>query len=723
MSPDSQPDNEQKLDRLLSGFTANRLKTPKVPFLYRIALTGVAIGMILLPLVYVSLIVLLAWWTIGKALDPPAAWELWSLIKYGVIVVAGPIACFFMIKPLFAKPFTSQSPIRLKDDEEPLVQAFVRKIAETVGAPSPESIRVDCNVNASASYEGGFRGMLQNRLKLVIGLPLVAGLSLRSFGGVLAHEFGHFSQTAGMRMTYLIRRVNNWFYRVVYERDTWDMRLYESLDNEKGVKALIGYAALFIITVNRWILWILMVIGHGISCFALRQMEFDADAYEIQFAGSDVFDKTTRRICVLNAGSSQALRLIEENWQEQRLAEDFATLARTQADGLSKRVLDAIEESLEDATTSAFATHPSDIDRIRHAVEAGEQGIFHLEEPANTLFEQFRRLSRKATMNFYRNDLGLTCEDSNLVANKIIYREGKARRNEAEACERYFAGRLTVLRPLWISPEEFEEFREDRSFSAEDLAHSMADMNVEMAAAAEAFDEFDEADERYVLALQARELLMAGYRVEADRFGLKRGDLGEAQKTRDDAQIQRNQAIVKLNAFDLAAKHRLMTGLALLKQREKENSKGGPDDGYLGKECDKFIRVLGQFGRLRDDLHQLRESWAAQAALMNTLSPDGASESVIERLHHNTMEAGPLHGTILDVLSGEPYPFKHSMGAVTVSTYVEHWEDEGKDGSLRAFATSERMVDRLFSLYFRVIGRLTILAETVEMGEWIEAEL
>ncbi len=33
-----------------------------------------------------------------------------------------------------------------------------------------------------------------NDLVLTIGLPLVAGLSAKEFAGILAHEFGHFTQ-------------------------------------------------------------------------------------------------------------------------------------------------------------------------------------------------------------------------------------------------------------------------------------------------------------------------------------------------------------------------------------------------------------------------------------------------------------------------------------------------------------------------------------------------
>jgi Zn-dependent protease with chaperone function len=711
--------DQKKLDRLLSGFTATRLKTPKISFLYRVSLLAVAFGMILLPIVYLGLTVYLGYLALSMMFHPPAVWEPWDMIKYGLIVVSGPIAFFFMIKPLFAKPVVSKSAMTLNPEDEPLLDAFVKKVAEVVGASVPEKVEVDCSVNASASYIGGIKGVYHNRLKLVIGLPLVAGLSLRSLAGVLAHEFGHFSQAAGMRMTYVIRRVNNWFYRVVYERDMWDVKLYDALDDDKPVKALVAYVALFIVMINRGILWFLMVLGNGISCFALRQMEYDADTYEIQLAGSDVFDRTTRRIGVLHAGSTQALRLIEENWHEQRLAEDFATLTRTQADSLSKKVLDAIEESIQESKTSAFSTHPTDLERIREAEKAGERGIFHIEEPASVLFQSFHRLSRRATANFYREDLGLDFGDGSLVPNKIVYREGRARKNEAAACERYFCGRLTVLWPMWVTPAELEEFRKDRVFTREDLAEAIDGMNVEIESCGSAFDKFEAADDQYIMAIQARELMMAGYRVDPERFGLKRGDLGEAVTVRDNAQIERNQALVKLTGFNRAAKLRLMTGLALLKQRELENGCIQNGSGFMAKECDRFLEVLGVFGEIRETLLHLRELWMGQSALMNTLSPDGASETVIERLQANCAEFGPLHKELRNQLSAI-FPFKHAKGAISLKEYVEHSIDSNADICLRTFAISEKMVERMFSLYFRVVGRLVILAETVEMGEWMD---
>ena len=43
----------------------------------------------------------------------------------------------------------------------------------------------------------------------------------------MAHEFGHFTQGFGMRISYLVRSISWWFTRVVYQRDQWDERLVE----------------------------------------------------------------------------------------------------------------------------------------------------------------------------------------------------------------------------------------------------------------------------------------------------------------------------------------------------------------------------------------------------------------------------------------------------------------------------------------------------------------
>ena len=132
--------------------------------------------------------------------------------------------------------------------------------------------------------------------------PLVAGMNMREFAGVLAHEFGHFTQGTGMRLSYVIRTINGWFGRVVYERDTWDVTLEVwAMEAESFyISIALGFARLSV-WLTRRILQLLMLLGHGISCFLTRQMEYDADIYQMRVAGSEGFESAHRSLPVFGA--------------------------------------------------------------------------------------------------------------------------------------------------------------------------------------------------------------------------------------------------------------------------------------------------------------------------------------------------------------------------------------------------------------------------------------
>ncbi|MBW8885983.1 MAG: M48 family metallopeptidase, partial [Planctomycetia bacterium] len=178
-----------------------------VPYQLGILLT--TIFMIVLPLVYVAvigLVCLLVWWhmthnhvILGAARGRGA---ILTLIIYLAPLVIGGIVIVFMFKPLFAPPAKEGRRRSLTPTSDPLLFEFVERICGLVGAAMPRRIDVDCDINASASFRRGWLSLiLGHDLVLTIGMPLAAGLSLQQFAGVLAHEFGHFSQGAGMRLT------------------------------------------------------------------------------------------------------------------------------------------------------------------------------------------------------------------------------------------------------------------------------------------------------------------------------------------------------------------------------------------------------------------------------------------------------------------------------------------------------------------------------------------
>src|SRR5262249_17002501 len=209
---------------------------------------------------------------------------------------------------------------------EPLLYAFVDGVCDAVGAPRPARIDVDCQVNASARREGGLLGVLGGKLILTIGLPFAAGVSLKQFAGVLAHEFGHFSQGAGMRLYALIMRVNLWFARVVYQRDEWDQTLQARSSAEHIGPNLLGAGTRLPRWLARRVLWVLMQIGHIVSGFLSRQMEYDADRYEARMVGAACFCETMWRFRLMSMAEQGAYADLSSSWQQRRMPDNFPKL-------------------------------------------------------------------------------------------------------------------------------------------------------------------------------------------------------------------------------------------------------------------------------------------------------------------------------------------------------------------------------------------------------------
>jgi Zn-dependent protease with chaperone function len=206
------------------------------------------------------------------------------------------VLVFFMVKPLFARRAPRAQPLAMNPALEPTLYAFIARICDLVGAPMPRRIDLVCDLNAAAGFRRGAVSLLGNDLVLTIGLPLVSGLSLQQFAGIIAHEFGHFAQGFGMRLSYIIRRINGWFVRLVYERDAWDLWLEElgMEGQDAGTLIVVNFARLGV-GASRLVLKLLMLLAHAVSCFLLRQMEYDADSYAIKVAGSGAMEAATRR--------------------------------------------------------------------------------------------------------------------------------------------------------------------------------------------------------------------------------------------------------------------------------------------------------------------------------------------------------------------------------------------------------------------------------------------
>ncbi|HEX6739550.1 MAG TPA: M48 family metalloprotease, partial [Vicinamibacteria bacterium] len=501
----------------LRGALAGRIEPVPVTRAYRLGLLAVAAMTVLLPVVYLGVIALAAWGVYRHAVGN--AWilrgsggVLGKVLVYFGPIVAGGVVVFFLLKPLLARPSLRRSDVEIGAADQPLLFELLAGVCRMVGAPMPTRVTVDCQVNAAASFRRGLASLLGRDLQLTLGLPLVAGLELRQLAGVLAHEMGHFAQGSGMRLTYLVRSVNGWLARVVYERDQWDQKL-EHLSRHSDFRvALVLWVARFGVWLSRKLLWLLMTAGHAIGSLMLRQMEYDADRYEARLAGSQVFATTALRMRVLTVGRMKAIATLSAAYAERRLADDFPALVASAAE----RLPDEVRRQLESPEAfgqreGVFDTHPPDQARIESAERERAPGLFRLEGPAQVMLPDGGALARRATESFYRSEQDIELAAVALVPTpEIVAREVAQQENEG-ARQRYFGDLVSAARPLALGAALPPTAAAEAIGALRDARAALEELR---APAGEAAARLFTAHASLVSARGAGALLAAGFRVD-----------------------------------------------------------------------------------------------------------------------------------------------------------------------------------------------------------------
>jgi hypothetical protein len=716
------PPLERVRAQIFSGFRSDSIERVRPTPLYQVGILLTTILMVLLPLLYLALIglvVLAVWWHLthshvifdsvrgGKA-------TIFALLIYLAPIVIGGIVIVFMFKPLFAPPAKEGRRRSLTPTSDPLLFEFVERICRLVGAAMPRRIDIDCNVNASASFRRGWLSLITGRdLVLTIGMPLAAGLSLQQFAGVLAHEFGHFSQGAGMRLTYIIRSINFWFVRVVYQRDAWDEWLETAADGMDIRISWIIYLSRGCVWVTRRILWCLMYVGHLVAGFMLRQMEFDADKYETRLAGSDNFAATSRQLRLLGLAWHGAEQDLASYYRDGRLVDDMPRLLLSNLKQLPKTAHDFVDKSTAEMKTGWFDTHPADNDRIAASAAERASGVFHSQLPASVLFGSFDTASKGVTWDYYCTIFGTMVDPKSLHSTADLVARTEGEQAASQARDRFFAGAFSMLRPLSLPIMHLDQTPSPADWH-EDMAQARQVMQSQAEVCRELLQTLDEADTRYVQGRQARSVLYVGVPLLADHFEHRYTSAEEAAKKRDAAAAEKSRIANRLEAFETAAGRRLRAGIMLLfdpvTARRIEGAEG------LKRECRELLPVVSQVSNLHTSILELRNNNAVLAAMLGHLSGNERNESFVRELIEQARRVRLQLGELKQSCERIDYPFDHASGKISVAAYlIKMIPPEEQVGDI--FHAAGDVIDKLFAMYGRALSRLCVIAEAVEADQ------
>jgi hypothetical protein len=203
----------------------------------------------------------------------------------------------------------------------------------------------------------------------------------------------------------------------------------------------------------------------------------------------------------------------------------------------------------------------------------------------------------------------------------------------------------------------------------------------------------------------AGQLLRAGFNLKAETFGLKTSKWDDVKQTARVEVKSQDDALEQLKFLQQALGRRL--GIALNYQLRFSEAAAARVE--LLQLIPLQQRLVGVFGPLLE----LRRLFQSFNTLLQNRAPNTDVTQLDNRIEKVADELRELRAKIRMQLKDCMYPFAHAGGQVSVNRYLEHDRKCSHQWEL-LYHDCAATLDRLYSLYFRILGRLVVIAEQVE---------
>jgi Zn-dependent protease with chaperone function len=255
---------------------------------------------------------------------------------------------FFAVGGIFAivsdlvprgRRFEAPGP-RLTPQDQPRLFEEIRAIAGAMRRPMPDAVYLTYGPNAGIGSAGGFAG-IGSRSYVVVGLPLMAAMTISEFRAVIAHEFGH--HVAGdTRLAPIVYRTRE--------------RIVSTISNLRG---------------SGWRLMHLPFLWYGrmymrVTQSVSRRQELAADAIAARIAGAGALATAlvkVRSTALAMRGFSSSLIMVVSAGFRPPLAEGFARYLRGTA--VAAWLQDSAAAKSAEDTADPYDSHPGLRERLQ----------------------------------------------------------------------------------------------------------------------------------------------------------------------------------------------------------------------------------------------------------------------------------------------------------------------------------------------------------------------
>ena len=329
----------------------------------------------------------------------------------------GFLILFFLVKFIFSQKKTDWSHLtEIKRADEPRLFDLIQEVVNETGTHFPKKVYVSTEVNASVFYNSSFWSMFMPVKKnLHIGVGLMNSVTVDEFKGILAHEFGHFSQRS-MKVGSYVHNVNHIIHNMLYDNESYESMIsswanisgYFSFATAIGVKIISGIQGILKQVYN--------VVN--INYMALsREMEFHADEIAANVAGPQSLTTSLVRMGLAAHSYNNVLNFYGDKIKDNKKPSDiFPQMRHIMFFWAAEHKLEMIN-GLPNATLAGAArfnkskisfsdqwsSHPSDKDRINRLESLGINIPDSDTSLASILLTDQKSLQERLTAKLFQN--------------------------------------------------------------------------------------------------------------------------------------------------------------------------------------------------------------------------------------------------------------------------------------------------------------------------------
>lgn len=242
------------------------------------------LGFFLMGVVLLSAMAVLDWLVMTRVVTAEAAWVGGVVLTVTFLLAAAILRGFFVfLRAGRLGPVTDG--VAVTPQDQPELWEQVRAAAEVTGQRPSDELYLVAEVNAGVAEQSRLLGLLHGRRRMVLGLPLLAGLTVPQLRAVLAHEFGHYGNL-DTRLGGVTMRGRAALLHTAEAFQDGSTQLHQAIGF-----LYVGYARMFLRTTQS----------------VARHQELAADQMAARYAGRDTTAAALRTVPVLNGAYTHYL--------------------------------------------------------------------------------------------------------------------------------------------------------------------------------------------------------------------------------------------------------------------------------------------------------------------------------------------------------------------------------------------------------------------------------